>query len=163
MALTDLAQQFRDAMARVPAPVTIITTTDEHGNPHGTTVSAFASLSVTPPMVVFALDNRGAMRDKIALAGQVGINVLAADQAEIAIRFAQPGLRFDATRWHLHDGVPRIDGVAAFLVCDQVELLPGGDHTVVIGRVLHAESAGDRSLSYHLRAFHAVPPEDAAQ
>ncbi|NLE98682.1 MAG: flavin reductase family protein, partial [Propionibacterium sp.] len=38
-------------MARVPAPVTIVTTADEEGNPYGTTVSAFASLSVTPPMV----------------------------------------------------------------------------------------------------------------
>jgi flavin reductase (DIM6/NTAB) family NADH-FMN oxidoreductase RutF len=158
VAVTELQGRFRDAMARVPAPVTIITTADADGNPHGTTVSAFASLSVTPPMVVFALDNRGGMRDRIALAGQVGVNILAGDQADIAIRFAQRGPRFETTSWRMHDGVPRLDGVAAFLLCDQVELLPGGDHTVVLGTVLGAESLGEQSLSYHLRAFHAVPP-----
>ncbi|NLE97096.1 MAG: flavin reductase family protein, partial [Propionibacterium sp.] len=149
---------FRDAMARVPAPVTIVTTADEEGNPYGTTVSAFASLSVTPPMVLFALDNRGAMRDRITLSGRVGVNILAGGQDEIAIRFAKPGLRFDDTDWHMDRGVPRIDGAAAFLHCHEVELLPGGDHTVVLGTVDTAESAGDVSLSYHLRAFHAVPP-----
>lgn len=145
-------------MARVPAPVTIITTADEDGNPYGTTVSAFASLSVTPPMVLFALDNRGGMRDRLAVSGHAGINILSGDQAEIAIRFAKPGLRFDTTPWHFDRGVPRIDGAAAFLHCEQVELLPGGDHTVVLGTVASADSVGDVSLSYHLRAFHAVPP-----
>lgn len=156
--MIELQQQFRDAMARVPAPVTIITVADEDGNPHGTTVSAFASLSVAPPMVLFALDNRGGMRDRLASSGRVGVNVLAGDQADIAVRFAKPGLRFDATAWSLEAGVPRIDGVAAFLHCDKVELLPGGDHTVVLGTVASAESFGDVSLSYHLRDFHAVPP-----
>lgn len=155
--MIELQQQFRDAMARVPAPVTIITTADVDGNPHGTTVSAFASLSVTPPMVLFALDNRGAMRDRLAAGGPVGVNILSGDQEDVAVRFARPGLRFDSTRWHLDGGAPRIDGVAAFLRCDEVELLPGGDHTVVLGTVATAESVGDVSLSYHLGAFHAVP------
>lgn len=156
--LLDLEQAFRDAMARVPAPVTIVTTIDDDGVPHGTTVSAFASLSIAPPMVLFALDNRGGMRNRIAAAGKVGINVLAGDQADVALRFALPGLRFEETPWHLDGGLPRLDGVAAFLHCDHVELLPGGDHTVVLGTVRSAESVGDQSLSYHLRQFHAVPP-----
>lgn len=155
--MTDLQQAFRDAMARVPAPVTIITTVAPDGTPHGTTVSAFASLSVNPPMVFFALDNRGVMKDRIAEAGHVGVNILSGDQAHTASVFARPGDRFAGIGWELVDGVPRLDGVAAFLHCDQLELLPGGDHTVVLATVARADSHGDRSLSYHLRAFHAVP------
>lgn len=159
--MSDLQQQFRDAMARVPAPVTIVTTADAAGTPYGTTVSAFASLSVTPPMVVFALDNRGSMKDRIAEHGHVGINILSGDQAEIAVRFASSGPRFENLEWELDHGVPRLAGIASFLYCDGTELLPGGDHTVVLGKVDTAESMGDQSLSYHLRAFHAVPPAPA--
>ena len=53
-AVDDLHSSFRDAMARVAAPVTVVTTSVD-GVPTGTTVSAFASLSITPPMVLLAL------------------------------------------------------------------------------------------------------------
>lgn len=144
-------------MARVPAPVTIITTFDEENNPHGTTVSAFASLSVAPPMVMFALDNRGSMKDRLAASGVCGVNILAGDQAPIAVTFARPGERFAEIGWELVDGVPRLDGVASFLRCDNLQFLPGGDHTIVMAEVARADSHSDRSLSYHLRAFHGVP------
>ncbi|MDO5675953.1 MAG: flavin reductase family protein, partial [Propionibacteriaceae bacterium] len=80
--MQQLEVSFREAMARVPSPVTVITTTLD-GVPWGTTVSAFASLSVDPPMVFFALDNRGGMIDRIRQAARVGVNVLAGDQADL--------------------------------------------------------------------------------
>lgn len=155
--MTELHQQFRDAMARVPAPVTVITTMDDEGNPQGTTVSAFASLSITPPMVIFALDNRGVMKDRIAASGRCGVNILSGDQAHTASVFARPGDRFSGVDWKLTDGVPELDGVASFLCCDKLQFLPGGDHIIVLAEVASAHSYGDQSLSYHLRAFHGVP------
>jgi hypothetical protein len=53
-------QAFRDLMSAVCAPVTVVTTADEDG-PHGTTVSAFASLSLRPPLVTVALDRRSGL------------------------------------------------------------------------------------------------------
>lgn len=159
--MTELEQQFRDAMARVPAPVTIVTTMLA-GVPYGTTVSAFASLSLHPPMGFFALDNRGTMKNRIAMAGRVGINILSGDQAELARRFASPIDRFEGIEFDEFDGVPLLRDVAAFVCCDGVQLLPGGDHTVVLARVCCAQSFGDQSLSYHLRTFHSVPPNPTA-
>lgn len=154
--MSALEQDFRDAMSRVPAPVAVVTALVD-GVPQGTTVSAFASLSLTPPMVIVALDNRGAMRDHVAAAGHLGLNILAGDQADLGARFASPCDRFEGVEWELADGVPRLAGIAAFVRCDGVQFLPGGDHTVVLGTAAEAHSYKEESLSYHLRAFHSVP------
>ncbi|NHB84391.1 flavin reductase family protein [Tessaracoccus sp. HDW20] len=109
--MDELETAFRDAMARVAAPVTVITT-DDGNRPSGTTVSAFASLSVTPPMVMFALDNRGGMIDRLREAGRVGVNILAGDQADVAIKFAGKHLaeRFAGIDWHRDHGLPGSTG-----------------------------------------------------
>ena len=157
--MDELQLTFRDAMARVPAPVTVITTMVD-GVPIGTTVSAFASLSIAPPMAFLALDNRGGMIGRVRDAGRIGINILAAGQDEIAIRFARRDLpdRFAGLAWHDDHGLPRIDGAVAWLRCEQLQLLPGGDHTVVLAHVDDAATAGDHSLGYHLRTFRDVGP-----
>lgn len=151
---------FREAMARVPSPVTVVTTSIG-GEPYGTTVSSFASLSIDPPMVLFALDNRGAMIERLRESGRAGINILAGDQAAVAARFAQPGRpdRFLDLAWHDEQGLPRIDGAASWLRCEQLALIPGGDHTVVLGTVASAQTHGDSSLGYYLRQFRTVAPQ----
>ena len=133
------------------------------GLPTGTTVSSFASLSVDPPMVFFALDNRGSMLSRVQRAGRVGINILAGDQADIAATFASPSPvdRFSTLAWHVDDALPRIEGVAAWLGCDELTFEPGGDHTIVLAKVSGAKTFGDSSLGYHLRRFRAVPAECA--
>lgn len=158
-AVDDLQSTFRDAMARVPAPVTVITTTVD-GVPMGTTVSAFASLSIAPPMVLLALDNRGGMIERARATGRIGVNVLAGDQADVAVRFARRDIadRFAGLAWHEDHGLPRIDGVAAWLRCEELTFEPGGDHTIILGTVAAAEAADGSSLAYHLRRFQDLPP-----
>lgn len=158
--MNELEVIFREAMARVPSPVTVITTTVDD-TPAGTTVSAFASLSVDPPMVFFALDNRGGMIERIREAGRVGVNVLAGGQSEVAMRFARRDLadRFYGLAWREDHGLPRIDGAVSWLRCEELQLIPGGDHTVALATVADAETAGDASLGYHLRLFKDVRPD----
>ncbi|MHA6524086.1 flavin reductase family protein [Tessaracoccus sp. G1721] len=157
--MDDLLTSFRDAMARVAAPVTVVTTAIG-GAPTGTTVSAFASLSITPPMVLFALDNRGGMIERVRASGRIGINILAADQAEVAVRFARQDLpdRFSGLAWREDHGLPRIEGVAAWVRCDELTFEPGGDHTIILGTVAAAEVTGDESLAYHMRRFQGLSP-----
>ncbi|TRY18658.1 flavin reductase family protein [Tessaracoccus rhinocerotis] len=152
--MDELAAAFREAMSRVSAPVTIVTTMQD-GVPHGTTVSAFASLSVHPPMVLLALDNRGSLVGRIRQTGRLLVNVLAEDQAETAIRFATPALpdRFEGVDWTQDHGLPRLSGAAAWLRCEHVVLEPGGDHTVLLATVATAESAEHGGLTYYRRQF----------
>ncbi|HMR49533.1 MAG TPA: flavin reductase family protein [Arachnia sp.] len=155
----DLSDAFRESMARVPAPVTVITTSID-GVAYGVTVSAFASLSVDPPMVFFALDNRGSMVDHLRRAGRAGVNLLGAGQAPAAIAFARKDLpdRFSGVDWAFDHDLPRLSGIAAWLRCDRLEFTPGGDHTIVLATISAAEPLGDVSLSYHLRRFQDITP-----
>lgn len=150
----ELAQGFREAMAQVSAPVSVVTTMVE-GVPHGSTVSAFASLSVHPPMVIIALDNRGALVNHVRASGRLMLNVLADDQADVALRFATRTVadRFDGLAWTEDHGLPRLDGAAAWLRCERVVLEPGGDHTVLLATVFATETSGRGGLTYYRRQF----------
>lgn len=149
-----LEAEFREAMAHVSAPVTVVTTMID-GVPYGSTVSAFASLSVNPPMVLLALDNRGALIGHVRESGRIGVNVLSSAQTNLAVRFATRGLRdrFDGIDWTPENGLPRIVGAAAWLRCEQVTFEPGGDHTVLLGTVTAAESSNTDGLTYYQRRF----------
>lgn len=141
-------------MAQVCAPVTIITTTVDD-KPYGSTVSAFASLSVAPPMVVLALDNRGSLIGKVQETKRLGVNVLAHGQEEIAVKFAARGRvdRFSDLTWTFDHGLPRIAGTSAWLRCDVVEFRPGGDHTLALATVHEAEASQLPGLTYYQRTF----------
>lgn len=86
----ELAATFRDAMAGVCTAVSVVTAMDGE-RPHGTTVSAFASLSMAPPMVLVALDRGSELLALVRAEGRFGLNVLGADQASCAARFARKG------------------------------------------------------------------------
>ena len=83
-------RQFRDLMAGVCAPVTVVTTMTD-GVPHGATVSSFASLSLNPPLVSVAFDRGSALLRQIQAAGRFGVNILGHAQDELAVTFARRG------------------------------------------------------------------------
>ena len=155
-------QAFRGAMGAVATPVSIVTTT--LGLPHGTTVSAFASLSLDPPMVLVSLQHDSELLELIIRSGRFGLNVLAFDQAGIAASFAKRGLdRFAGVEWAMDEGLPRIAGTASWAACRVVDLVRAGDHTIVTGLVEAADSADVAGLVYQHRRFgHFTPVESAA-
>ena len=81
-------QQFRGVMAQVPAAVAVVSVR-AGGSPHGTTVSAFTSLSMDPPMLLVSLDNASSLLSRLHVGAVAGVNVLTADQADIAARYAR--------------------------------------------------------------------------
>src|ERR1700733_15510868 len=101
-------QACRDVMAEVCPPVAVVTTSVD-GTPPGTTVAAFMSLSLRPPMVVVALDRSSDLLAKVRLTRRFGINVLAMSQDQLAGQFAgKDGERFAGVTWSLVDGLPRL-------------------------------------------------------
>jgi flavin reductase (DIM6/NTAB) family NADH-FMN oxidoreductase RutF len=147
------AESFRETMASVCTPVTVVTTCED-GHPHGTTVSAFASLSIDPPLVSIALDGAS---DLLALArrsGRVGVNVLAHDQHDLALRFARKGDdKFAGLDWHEEEGLPRLPGTVGWLGCRVEEVVVGGDHEIVIAAVESVAPGESAPLVYHRRRF----------
>lgn len=158
MEIGSLDARFREVMAGVATPVSVVTALED-GAPHGTTVSAFASLSMAPPMVLVALDRQSDLLALVRRTGRFGVNVLGSAQSALAMSFARKGSgKFNGVRWVADHGVPRLTGVPGWLVCDVAELVDGGDHVIVLGTVRAAETADDLPLTYHRRSFGTHAP-----
>jgi flavin reductase (DIM6/NTAB) family NADH-FMN oxidoreductase RutF len=148
-----LEQRFRELMARVCAPVSVVTTADD-GGPHGTTVSSLVSVSLHPALVSVSLTHGSRVLERILAVERFGINVLAADQESTARVFAQRGVdRFAAIEWSLSHGLPRLAGTCGWAACEVWEVLSAGDHLVVIGRVTDAQFSPLPPLVYGHRTF----------
>ncbi|MEV0074097.1 MULTISPECIES: flavin reductase family protein [unclassified Amycolatopsis] len=145
---------FRELMGAVCAPVTVVTTTTGEGRPHGTTVSSFASLSLRPPMVSFALDTGSALLSHVRESRRVGVNVLAHGQESVATAFAGRGeAKFAGFSWRDDDGLPRLTGAGGWLVGTVTQLVSGGDHVLVLAEVMASEVADAPPLVYARRTF----------
>jgi flavin reductase (DIM6/NTAB) family NADH-FMN oxidoreductase RutF len=155
---TPLQERFREVMAGVATPVTVMTAL-ERETPHGTTVGAFASLSMEPPMVVACLDRQSDLLARVRRTRRFGVNVLGSSHSELAARFAKKGgARFLGVDWEVDSEVPRLVGASGWLACDVAALVDGGDHVIVIGAVLAVDKAHVEPLTYHMRSFGTHAP-----
>jgi len=152
--VSDLSVRFREVMADVATPVAVVTSMG-HGVPHGTTVSAFASLSMEPPMVLVSLDRRSDLLALVRETGRFGVNVLGATQSAVALAFARKGGagKFAGVRWEVDSDLPRLRGAPGWLACEVESLVGGGDHVVALGAVIAANTVAAAPLTYHSRVF----------
>lgn len=153
------AGDFRQAMRRFPTGVTVVAVTDASGKPWGLTVSAFTSVSLDPPLVLVCIDRSSDTHDRILGADGFGISVLSEAQASVASRFAvDPSEgRFEQVEWFVGpDGHPVIRGASAWLQCALHEVLPGGDHSIMVGEVRATGVSDEPSMVYHEGAFGSV-------
>jgi flavin reductase (DIM6/NTAB) family NADH-FMN oxidoreductase RutF len=148
-----LQAKFKDVMAGVCTPVSVVTAMDGH-RPHGTTVSAFASLSMTPPMVLVSLDRGSDLLGLVRRTGCFGVNVLHHGQSELALTFARKGqAKFNGVDWDDDAGLPRLAGAAGWLACTVTGLIDGGDHVIALGSIVSADRHDNPPLTYHARTF----------
>ena len=142
--------EFRSAMSRFASGVTVVTTRDAANQPSGITVSAFASLSLEPPLVLVCIDKRASIHDLLAEGRHFAVNVLAEDQEILSRRFASRDAdRFSGTGYaDGMTGVPILSDVLTAIECRVVHTYPGGDHTIVVGEVEHAVVRDGKPLAY---------------
>src|SRR5438552_2039255 len=82
--------QFKHALSHFASGVTIVTTEHE-GTDYGLTVASFASLSLSPPLVLVCISKSSSSHEPIAASGKFGVSILGSDQEAISGRFASPG------------------------------------------------------------------------
>jgi 4-nitrophenol 2-monooxygenase / 4-nitrocatechol 4-monooxygenase, reductase component len=140
---------FKNAMSHFASGVTVVTTEHE-GKPFGMTVASFASLSLHPPLVLICIEKSVKTHDAIAASGKFGVSILRSDQQDISARFASRAddkfTGIDVRRGTL--GVPLIAGALTTLECSIENRLPGGDHTIFIGKVVDAQTTEGNPLLY---------------
>ena len=145
------ADTFRSVLGRFASGVTIVTTHDAQGVDHGMTVSAFCSLSLDPPMVVFCVDHAASMHDLLLGHPTCGVSILSSNQEAYSRRFAdQDNERFDGIAYSRGEsGAVLLDDALAHLECRLVAHHDAGDHTLFIAQVDRAEPRHGRPLLYY--------------
>lgn len=129
---------FRDALGRFATGVTVVTCATDQG-PMGFTANSFAALSLDPPLVLWSPARASSRFAHYATAQHYAIHILDRAHTEWLARFNRGGAGF-ADLCHEIDanGVPLIDGALARFDCAQHATHDGGDHLIVVGRVLRA-------------------------
>ncbi|WP_281840786.1 flavin reductase family protein [Sinisalibacter aestuarii] len=151
-------ETYRNVMGSLPAGVCVITIRSADNRLHGVTATSFTSLSLDPPLVQWSLRREAWSHDQMTTVERFGVSILSAEQEELARRFATPMIdRFEALDIHGEpDGPPFLPGAQAWIDCSTETLLPGGDHTIVVGRVHEAQVFDVRPLLFWRGAFHSV-------
>ena len=147
---------YRRTCAQFATGITVVTTLDSEGRPHGMTVNSFSSVSLDPPLVLVSIDLRNAILGHFISSSWFAINVLAEHQEDLSRRFSSPSEnRFLGVNWHAGaSGTPLLDGVLAQLECSVVRTFEAGDHTVLIGEVRSARHTEGRPLVYFDSGYH---------
>lgn len=144
-------------MARVPAGVVVISARAENGY-RGLTASSLVSISVDPPMVLVGLERESSTRGAVAEGKAFNVSVLTRSQEFIADRFAGRAPAMDPM-WKgvPHrlgaNGIPLVEGSAAWLECRLVDIRAAGDHDICVGEVTGASAGSGDPLILWDRAF----------
>jgi 3-hydroxy-9,10-secoandrosta-1,3,5(10)-triene-9,17-dione monooxygenase reductase component len=127
---------FRRTLGHFASGVVVVTGIDDD-EPMGFTVSAFASVSLSPPLVGLFVGPNSVTWPRIRPSGRFGVNILADAQADLCRRFAARGDdKFASVNWvRGHSGVPLLCGAVGHLECDLHDVIPAGDHELVLGKI----------------------------
>jgi len=134
------AELFRKLMGNFATGVTVVTTAVDD-RLHGFTANAVASVSLDPLLLLVCVDKRAHAHRELQRAAAFGVNVLASAQVDISNIFAKSGEPAEGSLRGVPfriggTGAPLIEGCLAWLECVVHDLLEGGDHTIVVGRVV---------------------------
>lgn len=153
----DPAEQRR-IMGTFATGVTVVTTCGEPAT--GLTANSVTSLSLDPPLVLFALAKKAGSHQAFRDSGCFAVSILSDKQQDISNRFATPGPK-DFSSLNIktaQTGSPIIADSLAWVDCKLVEVLPGGDHDIFIGEIVAGELNGGNPLLYYSGKYRGLAP-----
>ncbi len=141
------ADIFRKALGNFATGVVVVTSKLPDSRAVGVTISAFSSLSLSPPQIDFCLKKQSTIMSAFVPGSFFAVNMLAENQQDLSNRFSQKnidpweGLPMETSR----NGVPLLQGCLAYLECQTHDLFEGGDHIIITGDVKNV-LMGDEGL-----------------
>jgi flavin reductase (DIM6/NTAB) family NADH-FMN oxidoreductase RutF len=162
----DHGHAFRQAAGRFASGVTVVTTRASEGA-YGVTVSSFASLSLNPLLVTVSINRSSPLLEYVRSAGAFAVSVLASDQQQVAAYFAARGRTPEPAGFATvattarQTSAPIIDGCLSWFDCTLEDALPGGDHEILVGRVVAAGGRTGEPLVYWSGGYRALTTEAA--
>ena len=158
------AEELKDLFVLFPTGVTVVTAIDSGGTPTGLTAGSFAGVSLDPPLMGLSIKNTSRTLTAIRAQGSFGVHILGDWQADVAGQFGREAGtdKFAGVPYQIdHRGVPCLEGCLRSITCDLEEEFQGGDHSIVLGRIVELNSTGlDRAtgnpLVFFDRRFHSL-------
>ncbi len=134
------SRSFRDVLGHFPTGVTAVTAVHE-GRPVGMAIGSFTSVSLDPPLVAFLPTKDSSTWAAIRAAGCFCVNIMAQDQmATCGVMASRADDKFVDVNWRPGTtGAPVVDGSIAYIECIISDVFDGGDHDIVVGRVVGLE------------------------
>lgn len=142
---------YRAVLGRFVTGITVMTVGGERGSRTGVTANSFNTVSLDPPMILWSLDLKAPSLAEFRANDHFGVNILAADQRDLALKFARPAEdKFAGVDTHEGlNGAPLIHGAAAHIECRVAHRYPGGDHEIIVGEVLRMNGSDRLPLVFH--------------
>ena len=164
------SDEFRGAMRHLTGGVSVITV-GAGKDITGMTVTSVSSLSVEPPTLIVSINRESSSWPLLKRHGFFGVNILTADQLDVAERFTGKGGlkgadRFAGAQWTTRvSGVPLLVGALSAIDCEAEDIIERHSHAIVIGRVLDLQtSQRTAALAYWQGRYVAIDQdEDAAR
>jgi len=148
-------QEFKRALSCFATGVAVVTALDKDGGKVGMTVSSFNSVSLDPPLVLWSIANDSNSYSVFTEGEHFAVNVLAIYQEHLSSRFAQKGGdKFQGLECHEGiNGVPILPEYAACFECSTEHVYDGGDHKIIVGRVLKLDDRESDPLIFYRGHF----------
>ncbi|MGW2331128.1 flavin reductase family protein [Streptomyces sp. NPDC001700] len=143
---------FRHVMSHLPTGVVAVTGIEPStAQPVGMIVGTFASLSLDPPLVAFSVARTSSSWPKVRGGVRFSASILAGGQDAVCRSLSRKsGDKFADVQWHPSpDGAPHISGAVAWIDCEVTQELDGGDHLIVVARVLRMAAGPGQPLVFH--------------
>lgn len=155
----DLAKTFKETFSRLASGVCVITFWRD-GRLHGFTATSVTSVSMKPMRVLFCIAETSESYAYLTPGSAIGISILNADQRSLSDRFASKVVigAYDDVRVAERDPIaPLLDGALGHVIGRVFDLIPSGDHSIVLCDVTSAHAENDGSpLLYCKRAYHSL-------
>jgi flavin reductase (DIM6/NTAB) family NADH-FMN oxidoreductase RutF len=150
-------ESLRDAFARLPAGVVLVSTRGSGGF-RGLTVTTFTAVSLDPPLVLVCLDRLAATRDAIVEHGAFTASLLSRGQQFLADRFSGQAPAVDPSWREIPhrvggNGLPIVEGALAWIECGVRSRHEAGDHDIVVGAVTAVGKGGGEPLVHWERGY----------
>lgn len=148
---------FREVFGRFATGVAVITSAGPAGI-GGMTANAVCSLSLDPLLALVCFENEARTLPIAREAGRFAVNVLGANQEDLAGVFASKlpeAEKLNGVEHRFECGVPIIAGTLSWAACELRELIGGGDHTIAIGEVIGMGLGSGKPLVWYRGQYHA--------
>ncbi|SNX27769.1 NADH-FMN oxidoreductase RutF, flavin reductase (DIM6/NTAB) family [Polynucleobacter meluiroseus] len=139
-------QELRKGFSSFATGVTVITCLDAEKQAHGITISSFNTVSLEPPLILWSLKKHSRLMPYFEVGYQHLIHVLERSQADMAMHFATVKENQFVTIPHTvsASGLTQIEGCIAYYECETVSVHTGGDHNIIVAKVLQIKNHPDR-------------------